>query len=464
MSQAQKRLDGYTKDIQGRSFFKRSAYPVLNKYIKDFVNKKSTDPRIIIMPGLRGTGKTTLLAQLFLDQPLKDVQKVYLSIDEIVKRFEVNLWDVIDHFEEINGMHLEEMKEPLLLFLDEVHYDPKWASFLKSLYDRSKNVLVVCTGSAALLLREQINADIARRAIFLEVHPVNFTEYLLLKDRKYPVKGLGEELRQAVMLAKNAKESHNMLMSLDQKVKTYWRDITHLEIQRYIKLGTFPFTIHSKNEALALDYVGQMLNKVTFTDIPQFASFEIDTLNRVEKMLYILSSSIGISVTQLGQTIETKAHILNDLLAALEKAGLLLRVMPYGAHTKQVRKPSKYLFATPAIRYFFLSSRDSIGVFENYQGHLFEDITSMYFNKILEKFGASSLTYDVAKGGADFILMRGEKKIVVEVGAGEKKTRQVISTMQKVKSDYGLILHSGNLSLDEANNIVSIPWRYFLLM
>jgi len=65
----------------------------------------------------------------------------------------------------------------------------------------------------------------------------------------------------------------------------------------------------------------------------------------VEKMLYILSSSIGISVTQLGQTIETKAHILNDLLAALEKAGLLLRVMPYGAHTKQVRKPSKYLFA-----------------------------------------------------------------------------------------------------------------------
>ena len=415
--QSAKRLEGYAKDAQGRSLFKRSVYLVLEQHINAF-RKGNADPRIIIMPGLRGTGKTTLLAQLFLYLPTQGLNKLYISVDEVVKRFDINLWDLLDHYEELIGYHLEDIKEPLILFFDEIHYDAKWASFLKGIYDRTKKVMIVCTGSAALLLREQMNADIARRAIFVDVHPVNFIEYLLLKDHKHPVKGLAENLKDALLFSNNAEQVFAGFKKQEEKVREYWKDITPLEIQRFVKLGTFPFTIHFENESLANEYIGQMINKVVYTDIPQFASFDFETLNKIENILYLLSSDVGMSVAHLSDTIATKSNLVHAILDALVKAGLLIRVLPYGGHFKQVRKPSKYLFSTPALRYYFLSSRDSVGVFSNYQGFLFEDISGMYLNKILEKSGTSSLTYDVSEGGADFVVTRGEKKIIIEVGAG----------------------------------------------
>src|SRR3989338_8646568 len=432
IAQSSNRLNGYTKDPQGHELFKRSVYLILEKYVKDFLKGTISDPRIIIMPGLRGTGKTTLLAQLFLNQLTSGVEKLYISADEVVKRFDAGLWELSEHYEKLVGSRFEELKQPLILFFDEIHYDRKWASFLKSIYDRTKKVMVICTGSAALLLREQMNADIARRAVFVDVHPVNFTE--------------------------------NLLKMYETKVNEYWKGIDTLEIQRYVKLGTFPFTIHFDNETLALDYIGQMLSKVAYTDIPQFSPFDYETLKKIDKILYLLSFSVGTSVANLSDTIETKANQVHDLLDALVKAGILNRVLPYGGHFKQVKKPSKYLFATPALRYYFLSSRDSVGVFQNYQGYLFEDIVAMYFNRALEKFGGSSLTYDVAEGGADFIVTRVERKTVWEVGVGEKNKKQVIQTMGKVDGDVGVLLHSGDLALDKENNIVSVPWKWFLLM
>ena len=464
IAQSSNRLNGYTKDPQGHELFKRSVYLILEKYVKDFLKGTISDPRIIIMPGLRGTGKTTLLAQLFLNQLTSGVEKLYISADEVVKRFDTGLWELSEHYEKLVGSRFEELKQPLILFFDEIHYDRKWASFLKSIYDRTRKVMVICTGSAALLLREQMNADIARRAVFVDVHPVNFFEYLLLKERKYPVKGLAEALREALILPAKAESIFKTLKELEPKVSGYWRDIDSLAIQRYVKLGTFPFTVHFDNEVLALDYVGQMLSKVAYTDIPQFAAFDFETLKKIEKILYLPSFSVGISVANLSDTIETKANQVHDLLDALVKAGILNRVLPFGGHFKQVKKPSKYLFTTPALRYYFLSSRDSVGVFQNYQGYLFEDIVAMYFHRVLEKFGGSSLTYDVAEGGADFIVTRADRKAVWEVGVGEKNKKQVIQTMEKIEGHVGILLHSGDLALDQENNIVSVPWKWFLLM
>jgi hypothetical protein len=51
-------------DAQDKPFFKRSVFFELRRYMLDFL-AKGGEPRIIVMPGLRGTGKTTLLAQLF---------------------------------------------------------------------------------------------------------------------------------------------------------------------------------------------------------------------------------------------------------------------------------------------------------------------------------------------------------------------------------------------------------------
>lgn len=461
--QSQKRLKGLTNDLQGKPLFKRSAFLVLQKYATDFLQKR-TEPRVIVMPGLRGTGKTTLLAQLFLTLPNENVTKIYLSVDEAIKRFNVNLWDVIENYEELIGKRIEELDVPLFLFLDEIHYDEKWALFLKTIYDKSKNVMIFCTGSAALLLREQINADVARRVFFVDIYPVCFAEYMLFKNEKFPIKGAGKNIRDVILFSETAKDVFDGFQKEEEKLKKYWIGIDTLEIQRYIKFGTFPFTLKSENEVVAMSFIAQIINKVIYTDIPQFYKFEIETLNRIDKILYLISDTLGVSATKLSEAVEIKPDTLRLILKSLENSGLISRIAPHGAHFKQIKKPSKYLFATPSLRFSYLSARESIGIFDNYQGSLFEDTVGMYLNRILPKFGGFSLTYDVAEGGADFVISLEKEKIVMEVGVGKKDYRQIIKTAEKIKPKYSLIISNNELEYSEEYNAVKIPLKYFLLI
>lgn len=463
IAQSQKRLKGMTKDIQGKPLFKRSVFLVLQKYVNAFL-KNGSEPRIIVMPGLRGTGKTTLLAQLFLSLPNENVTKLYLSVEEAIKRFDVSLWDIMENYEELIGKHVEEFDSPLVLFFDEIHYDEKWALFLKSMYDKSKKVMIFCTGSAALLLREQINADVARRVYFVDVHPVSFPEYMLLKHNKFPIKGIGQTIKETLLYSETAKEVFEKLRREENKIKNYWLDVDAFEIHRYLKIGTFPFTLRSENEVLAVSFIAQIISKVIYTDIPQFYKFEIETLNRIDKILYLISDTLGVSATKLSETLEMKPDTLRLILKSLESSGLIYRVAPHGAHFKQVKKPSKYLFATPSLRFSYLSSKESINIFDNYQGSLFEDTVGMYLNRILPQFGGFSLTYDVSEGGADFVITLGNQKIVMEVGAGKKGYRQIIKTAEKIKPKYSVIISSNDLEYSEEYNAIKIPLKYFLLI
>lgn len=461
--QSHRKLKGLANDMHGNPLFKRSDFLVLKKYMNDFLKSRS-EPRIIIMPGLRGTGKTTLLAQLFLSLLEENVFKLYISVDEVVHRFNARLWDIIENYEELQGRHIEELDAPLFLFLDEIHYDKKWAIFLKTIYDRSKNIMVFCTGSAALLLREQINADVARRVFFMDIYPISFSEYMLFKNKKHPLEGLSGIIKDAMLSSNSAKDAYAVLKQEENRIKKYWLDIDKFEVQKYLTFGTLPFTVNSKNEVLAMNFVGQIINKVIFTDIPQFMSFEIETLNRIEKILYLISDTLGVSLVKLSGIMEMKMDTLRLILKSLENAGLIIRIPPYGAHFNQVRKPSKYLFATPALRFSYISSKESIRTFDIYRGNLLEDIVGMYLNRIMPKFGAYFLTYDAASSGADFILSFANNKIIIEVGSGGKNFKQIIKTSKKVSAKYGVVISNDDIEYYSEINSVKIPLKYFLLI
>src|SRR3989339_124807 len=453
------RLEGYIRDVNGKVFHKRSAYFVLENHINSFINGKN-EPRIIVMPGLRGTGKTTLLAQLYFHA---QAEKLYLSVDEIVKRFDVTLWDAIECYEELVGSAVEEFKKPFFLFLDEVHYDKKWSAFLKTLYDKSKNVFVLCTGSASLLLKDQINADLSRRVKLVDIFPINFHEYEMIKDNILLPENLSENIANALLSSDNAEKLFKELKKEEGRVKKYWLQIDRFEIKKYMKFGTLPFTIQSENEALSNEYIGQMIDKIISFDLPLLGRFEVETISKVERILYLISDSISVSLTHLSCAVEMRKETLSSVLMALCKAGVLIRVAPHGSHYSQVRKPSKYLFATPAFRSFFLNSLDSSKLLDDYQGSLFEDLAVLCFQRFIPKYGDFSLSYDSSDGGADFILGFPRKKIAIEVAAGNKGIKQALFTMDKKKCDYGVIFCSEELYFDKEQNIVKVPWQYVLL-
>ena len=61
---ADRRTTGYTHNIHGESYPQRNCFLVLKQHVDEHSSGENIQNRILLLYGLRGTGKTTLLAQL----------------------------------------------------------------------------------------------------------------------------------------------------------------------------------------------------------------------------------------------------------------------------------------------------------------------------------------------------------------------------------------------------------------
>ncbi|KKR51020.1 MAG: hypothetical protein UT84_C0003G0015 [Candidatus Curtissbacteria bacterium GW2011_GWA1_40_16] len=460
LAQAENRLRAYTVGRDGRPYFKRSAALILEKYVRDFTTL-GREPRWVGVPGLRGAGKTTLLAQIYTELNCGPACKLYVSLDEAKRVLGVGLADILTVYEELLGKVFENLDQPIYLFIDEIQYEENWGLTLKSLYDRSKKVFIFCTGSSAVSL--QTNPDISRRIVLEKLFPMSFTEYMMLKDRKLPIFGLAKAIRDAIFSSSDANDAYQKLLRLKAGVDKYWIGINRLEVDNYLKYGTLPFTLQYTQEPLIYAQIEQTLTNILNKDIPQLSKFESATMAKLSQILYSVSGSSVTSLTSLSKTFNLAINTLTEIFEVFEKSEMLLRIYPYGSHFGQVKKPSKYLFASPAYRSMFFNLIGSTFTYNNYKGQLLEDAVGMYLYRILGLRFGTSLTYDSSDGGADFIVSFDEKKIAIEVGYGEKDFKQVENTMQKVTTKYGLSISPSELSYSEAKSAVKVPLSYFLL-
>lgn len=464
LAQADKRLKAYTVDRQGKEYFRRSAALVLKKYLRDYT-RYGKEPRWIAVPGLRGVGKTTLLAQLYTEFKCGPNCKLYISLDEAKSVLGINLNDILTVYEEILGTVFENLQEPIYIFIDEVQYEKNWGLVLKSLYDRTNKVFIFCTGSSALSL--QTNPDISRRVVFEKLYPMSFTEYILIKERKTPITGLGNLIREALLNSEAAEQLYLSLQKLQSSVHSYWGNIDRLEIDKYLKYGTLPFTLQYNQEPLIYEQIERTLTNIITKDIPQLGKFDQTTINRMTQILYTIASSDITSLQSLTKDLGISITTLAEILDVFEKSEVLLRVYPDGSLFGQVKKPSKYLFLAPAYRSMFFNLIGSITTYDNYKGKLLEDAVGLYLNRILGLRFGSALTYDITPNGADFIVTLNtvkNKRIPIEVGFGNKTFAQVKQTMVKINGSYGLSVSASRLALNEEKNVVSIPLSFFLLI
>lgn len=464
--QAPFRLKSYTENEQGKKYPQRNIYVKVDKYVRNFLHAPNVQDRWIIIPGLRGVGKTTILAQLYLNyyQEIGDRRMLYISLDEVVNVLGSSLKDVLTAYERIIGESFEKLTKPVFIFIDEAQYDPKWASVLKTVYDRSNKVFVACSGSSAVSL--QTTPDVIRRSIFQKLFPTSFTEFLMIRDGKLPVKGMKQNIKDALFNAQSAKEVYGKLKSLEQSVTNAWSSIDRHYIDEYLKIGTLPFAIQMKDEARVYQTITLLLDKVINQDVQSLGRFDPKTLSHIKRVLFLMAESDVVSVQNLSKMLETSVSTITNILEVLEHAELLIRVMPYGSNSKKVRKPSRYQFMSSAMRSAFLSVAGNEQIFASQKGRLMEDIVAMTLYREFVANNRGALNYDSSKAGADFILTIAEKNIVpIEVGIGDKAGTQVKNTMKKVGSaKYGIVFCKNPLTLVEQDNIVKVPLDYFLLI
>lgn len=454
-------LKSITLDQDGRPYIVRSAYLIIEKYLSAYMRGR-IEPRWIAIPGLRGVGKTTLLAQLYNKIDCAPKHKIYISLDDVKRNLDVGIGEVLDVYQEIIGSPFESLTKNVYLFIDEVQYDDDWGIALKTIYDRSRRVFITCTGSSALSL--QTNPDIARRMVMEKLFPVNFVEFQLIKNRKYPIRGLALQLRNALYQSESGLEVYTRLKQLENSVSEYWSDIRESDVDVYLKYGTLPTALSQPNEALIYTQINQTLNNIINRDVPQLNRFDKSTLDRLSQILYSVASYDVTSFNNISQSLGIDIRTVSAIFDAFEKTELLVRLYPYGTHDLQVKKPSKFLFYSPAFRAMYYNLVGSTVAFDNYKGKLFEDIVGFYLTKTFNSKPGVSLTYDTAENGADFILGLGPKrKIAIEASLGNKGFDQLEKTLNKIQGVYGLNITSNPLTLDQSEKYVSVPYGYFLI-
>ena len=474
------RIEGYIYDEGKKLLPTRFMFAKFKKTIEKFLtNQLSEIEKIVLMPGIRGIGKSTLLAQTYTLEkflkPNKDRvilenigkldEKLYLDVSQL-HADQITLNDFFKFYEEIKGFHFEKPNKKILILLDEIHFDENWGLFLKNLFDRTKghkDILVIATGSSAI----QINmiADLGRRTDVWDIYPMKFNEYLILKYGKYPISGLSDQFQETLFNSSDASDVFKKLQLKENEIKRYFANEAPFGAENdFFESGSFPSTIKIENKQKAIEKIKSVIDGIIAKDILKLKRFETQTVAKINDLLYLLAQSDIVSYQKLQDALKIqRSETLESLIEVLTMAGVLLKVRTYGQTYGSTRKTPKFLFITPSLRSAILGNNYLSGT----EGKKLEDYFALIFQKDIkgnQVFGAPKLSYDIAEGGADFVLtLKDRSNIVIEVGFNKEETKQVENTMKKVKSRYGIVFGSSDLEL-ASTSIVKVPLKFLLLI
>ena len=477
--------------------FRRHVYADLQQALQLFLEVDGSS-KWIIVSGLRGVGKTTLLAQLYNDPLLANQpNKFYLSL-EIVHKLQATTFDIEEVLTKRLQHRLATYNQPLFLFLDEVHFLPNWALFVKTLIDTAGRLFVVCTGSSALSL--QTNADIARRADFIKINPLAFTEFEALRRLSvgqaaltFPYKEVSQQLEEALFTSNDISEVGSRLQALIPQVETYEsasRQASILQFDSYLTFGTLPYALEL-NQAPSRFYlyprIMQTLDNVLLKDIALLHKFESQVLNAFPRLLFLLVHAESRSLPKLADQLGLSVVTIKQMLDTLLRTDIITAAKPLGYSQGHARKPDKYLFTAASMRSALAYEmgagvQGSFDARSQFRGHLFEDIIVNSLRRIfIDRPLGGSLEYDAAQAGADFIVSRTGLKadaVVIEVGLQKSDKRQVIKTLKRT-GKYGLIFTSeadfglagsnskhpvARFKIDTDNRIAYVAWPVLALL
>jgi hypothetical protein len=464
------RLKSYTENSTGGKYPHRWAFVRLDKLLRDFLAGKQEN-RWIVMPGLRGVGKTTLLAQVYFQAlrtyNIPQQQMLFIPTEEVVKLLQAKLYDIFPAYEALKGQALESMTEKLIVLIDEVHYDKDWAITLKTIFDRTKNVFVICTGSSALAL--QTNTDVARRVQIERIFPLSFAEYRMLKWNVHPVTGLKDRLQEALLNSRDAKECFEKLQAEEKNARGYWATVKPFDEEKYFTEGTLAFAIPFDKREEIYQRIKNILDKLIRDDLTTIKSFDKAVLDKAWKLLLRLADANISSHDNLCSDIGVSKPTLIDLLDAFTRAELIFQIPAFGSVPTQVRKSLKYCFLAPAIKATLLNE---VGKLEPTKqellGQFLEDSIALSLYRSMQTKGyIEQVTYDSAEHGADFIVKNRQydKPLVIEIGLGKKNDGidQTKASMEKSGARYGIIAADTSLQLID-DNIIRVPRSFLMLI
>jgi uncharacterized protein len=452
---------------KGEKLKPREGFINLKNLANNFL-KGDVENRFIVMPGLRGVGKTTLLFHLYdylIKKGIENERILYIPTDYLVDFLGFNLIDAINvYVSEIHQKTPVTLDKELFILIDEAQHDDKWSQTGKVIYDQSKKIFMIFTGSSAINL--EMSVDAVRRTKKESIFPMNFSEYLYLKYDITTPNQTSDSVKNLIFTGQisQLQEKENQitkeLLKLPNPLDSEW--------ERYLSLGGFPLSLYL-NDFDIQERTFNMVERVVEKDLSAIRSFRSETKNVIFRILMFLALQKPgeVSENKLANNLGVSSSLIKDILHILEKTHLIFHVAPYSGAGKMVRKSWKYYFLTPSIK---ATINSKIGKSTRYNrellGVLSENLVASYLFKLKETTRRpEGIFYSPQKKGVDFLLTDYSEGIIpIEVGVGKKGKGQIKKAMNTYNSDYGIVISNDRRKVTQQDDVIFLPINTFSLM
>ena len=412
-------------------------------YLKRLIDEQG-NKMIKIITGLRRSGKSYLLYNLFRNYLLKNVTDdkhiIYLALDaEENKKY----WDS-SFLNEYLLSRIENSNENYYILLDEIQKVNDFVPVLNGFLYK-ENVDVYVTGSNSKMLSSDISTEFRGRGDVIHLFPLTFKEYLEAYD------GVKDEA---------------------------WND--------YVLYGGLPYTLFCKTDEDKSEYLKNLYKETYFEDIKERRTIKNEQL--LNDILDVLSSQIGslTNPTRLTNLINDRylkdskkkvedlvnKNTVDSYMGYIEDAFLINKVQRYdikGNH--YINSPYKYYYEDVGLRNARLNFRqiDDGHIMENI---IFNELLARRYNVdigIVETFDKDEEDKTIRNNyEVDFVVNKGAKKYYIQSSyqlTNDAKTLQEKQSLRHIDDSFKkIIIVKDNIKTRIDNDgIITMGLYYFLL-
>ncbi|MFQ5976233.1 MAG: ATP-binding protein [Candidatus Hydrothermarchaeales archaeon] len=394
------------------------------------------DREIIVIRGPRQSGKTTLLTKIEEMLTGRGVEKenihnLNLEDDLVRLRFEEDPKEFVEFYLVSNEKHY--------FLMDEVQYIKDVGKSLKLLYDSFSNTKLIITGSSSFDLTN-LGSYLVGRALFFDLHPFSFSEFLRSKGREYE--------------ALHGKVKIDLVKKRFGVKKTVFLEDLNRHLLEYLTFGSYPRVVLEKNRAKKKELLRNLF--ITYIEKDIVSLYGIKYREKVVKLLKALSIISGNVLTYqtLAENTGLKYHEIRSVLPLLEDSFVVFIVRPFHRNLlNELRKNPKIYFVDYGLKNYLQGNFENISIDALYENFVHNELKRLYTVRYWRT---------TAKTEVDFIIENEGAVIPVEVKTTPKITRSFRSFIQHYRPSRGFILNLGLLDRSMINgcDVYTVPFVY----
>ena len=412
----------------------------------NWIHKERRKP--LLLRGARQVGKTWLVEKL-----AKDEFEYYLKIDfeenlELASLFEgdLNPQKICAELELRTGIDIIAGKT--LLFIDEIQICPRAIMALRYFYEKMPNLHVIAAGSLLEFALSEISFPVGRIQS-MEVHPMNFSEFLLALNYKKAAAICNSPITEV------SESTHKFLI---EQLRIYWL------------VGGMPECIKEYENTKSIKRAAEVQDEICETYQMDFNKYKPKTdINCLNTVFSGIAAKVGQQIKYTGLAKDYTIPTVKKAYESLSMARIAKKVksvsspgIPLEAHSSDKKFKNLFLDIGLMNRVMGIDYNEALNhknLLAIYRGQLAEQFVGQEFATATNKqqyYWAREAKSSNAE--IDYLSLIEGKFVPIEVKDGPSgKLRSLHLYRKTYQPLYSVVFHSGQMGVLKDENIIFLP-------